>query len=266
MTQSSDLVAATAAPSAPSKTKRFAQVAGAAALSVGLMGTFAFPAYATPDSSGPGADGLNEQLSATAFSDTDSANVQNLTVSESTANENVAVDALAGTAKTSDDQAQAAEEKVKAAEDQAKQDAQDEAAEALEAQQASASDDAAPADDVAGEDIPSGEGAGAIVNAARAQLGVMQDCTALVEKSLRAAGIPAGDLGTQVGEYTALGGKQISSGSMAPGDILVWPGAHVAVYIGNGQAVHGGWNGGTTAIGPISGGTMGGGPGAVVRF
>ena len=260
MTQSSDLVAATAAPSAPSKTKRFAQVAGAAALSVGLMGTFAFPAYATFDDAGNGPDGLS--ASAAEYS-APLEGAQSLTAPAAPIETADVAPATVSTTENADDaEAKAAADAKKKADAEAKAEA-----EALAAQQESAAaDDAAPADDVAGEDIPSGEGAGAIVDAAKAQLGVMQDCTALVEKSLRAAGIPAGDLGTQVGEYTALGGKQVSTGSMAPGDILVWPGAHVAVYIGNGQAVHGGWNGGTTAIGPISGGTMGGGPGAVVRF
>ena len=258
MTQSSDLVAATAAPSAPSKTKRFAQVAGAAALSVGLMGTFAFPAYATFDDAGNGPDGLS--ASAAEYS-APLEGAQSLTAPAAPIETADVAPATVATTENADQEKAEADAEREA---DAKAEAE---AEALAAQQESAaSDDAAPADDVAGEDIPSGEGAGAIVDAAKAQLGVMQDCTALVEKSLRAAGIPAGDLGTQVGEYTALGGKQVSTGSMAPGDILVWPGAHVAVYIGNGQAVHGGWNGGTTAIGPISGGTMGGGPGAVVRF
>lgn len=260
MTQSSELVAATTAPSAPSKTKRFAQVAGAAALSVGLMGTFAFPAYATFDDAGNGPDGLSQAAEYGAPVQ----NAQSLQAPELEADVvDVAPVSSANTAEA--DEAEKAKAEAEA-EAKAKKDAEKAEAEALEAQQGAGSDDAAPADEPAGEDIPSGEGAGAIVSAAKAQLGVAQDCTALVEKSLRAAGIPAGDLGTQVGEYTALGGKQVSTGSMAPGDILVWPGAHVAVYIGNGQAVHGGWNGGTTAIGPISGGTMGGGPGAVVRF
>lgn len=231
------------------------------------MGTFAFPAYATYDP-GEGADGLNPayQQSETEFSGATTEGAQTLTVSEATANENIAVEAYAGPSTASDDAAVAEDKAEAEAKAEAEKRAADEAAaaEEAEANQASAGD--APAEESAPADIPSGEGAGAIVDAAKAQLGVAQDCTALVEKSLRAAGIPAGDLGTQVGEYTALGGKQVSTGSMAPGDILVWPGAHVAVYIGNGQAVHGGWNGGTTAIGPISGGTMGGGPGAVVRF
>lgn len=85
-----------------------------------------------------------------------------------------------------------------------------------------------------------------IVSKARSQLGVQQDCTALVEKSLRHAGVRAGDLGTRTAEYTRLGGKVV--GSPQPGDVLVWNGRHVAVYIGNGKAVHGGFNGSNTVI------------------
>jgi cell wall-associated NlpC family hydrolase len=91
----------------------------------------------------------------------------------------------------------------------------------------------------------------------------MQDCTALVENSLRAVGIPAGDLGTQIGEYTGLGGTLVTSGDYAPGDVLIWSGRHVAVYIGNGQAVHGGYGGNQTVV---AGAFIDGAPSGVVRF
>ena len=84
----------------------------------------------------------------------------------------------------------------------------------------------------------------------------------MVERSLRAVGIPAGDLGTQVGEYTALGGVIVTDGAYAPGDILVWSGRHVAVYVGNGQAVHGGFAGNTV----VASAFIDGAPSAVVRF
>lgn len=87
----------------------------------------------------------------------------------------------------------------------------------------------------------------AVASAALAQLGVGQDCTMLVTNSLAAIGInfhsaPAG--------YLSLG--TITSNPV-PGDLIYYGNAgagvpHIAVYIGNGQAVHGGWNGGTTAI------------------
>ncbi len=103
----------------------------------------------------------------------------------------------------------------------------------------------------------SGKGS-TISSAAMGQLGVGQDCTALVTNALRAAGInhhgwPA--------SYLSLG-TQVSAGQAQPGDLVYYAdggmgAAHIAVYIGGGKAVHGGWNGGTTAI---SGVNVGSGP------
>ncbi|WP_416430165.1 NlpC/P60 family protein [Paenarthrobacter nicotinovorans] len=95
----------------------------------------------------------------------------------------------------------------------------------------------------------SGLGA-AIAAAAYAQLGVTQDCTMLVTNSLAAVGIhfhdwPAG--------YLSLG-RTVSAAEAKPGDLAYYANgglagqAHIAVYVGNGMAVHGGWNGSTTAL------------------
>ncbi|GAB2741284.1 NlpC/P60 family protein [Sinomonas soli] len=94
----------------------------------------------------------------------------------------------------------------------------------------------------------SGMGA-AIAAAAYAQLGVAQDCTMLATNSLAAVGIhyhgwPAG--------YLSLG-RTVSAAEAQPGDLAYYADggmgmAHIAVYVGNGMAVHGGWNGGTTAL------------------
>jgi cell wall-associated NlpC family hydrolase len=95
----------------------------------------------------------------------------------------------------------------------------------------------------------SGLGA-AIAAAAYAQLGVTQDCTMLVTNSLAAVGIhfhdwPAG--------YLSLG-RVVSAAEAQPGDLAYYSNggyggmAHIAVYVGNGMAVHGGWNGSTTAL------------------
>ena len=88
-----------------------------------------------------------------------------------------------------------------------------------------------------------------IASAALAQVGVSQDCTALASNALAAAGInyhgwPAG--------YLSLG-RTISAAEAQPGDLLYYADggagvAHIAVYIGNGQAVHGGWTGFTTTV------------------
>jgi len=99
-----------------------------------------------------------------------------------------------------------------------------------------------------GLSVASGRGA-TIAAAAYAQLGVSQDCTALATNALAAAGInfhgwPAG--------YLSLG-RTVSAAEALPGDLAYYQNggvgmAHIAVYVGNGMAVHGGWNGGTTAL------------------
>lgn len=94
----------------------------------------------------------------------------------------------------------------------------------------------------------SGKGA-AIAAAAYAQLGVSQDCTALATNSLSAVGI---NFHGWPAEYLALGTVVPASEAQA-GDLAYYANggmgvAHIAVYVGNGMAVHGGWNGGTTAL------------------
>lgn len=89
--------------------------------------------------------------------------------------------------------------------------------------------------------------ASGIVSAALAQLGVNQDCTMLVTNALAANGIyfhsaPAG--------YLSLG---VVTNDPQPGDLIYYADgglgmAHIAVYIGGGQAVHGGWHGNQTVI------------------
>ncbi len=121
-------------------------------------------------------------------------------------------------------------------------------------------------------DIPAGSGAQGIVNAAYAQLGVSQDCTDLVQNSLSAIGVVSArlnggpDLGTSVGSWSQFG-YLVTDGAYAPGDILIWPGYHVAIYVGNGMAVHGGWtNGGRHAESTVLTGAFAtGAPSAVVR-
>ncbi|MBS4750189.1 C40 family peptidase [Carnobacteriaceae bacterium zg-ZUI78] len=89
----------------------------------------------------------------------------------------------------------------------------------------------------------------AIAAAALAQLGVMQDCTRLATNALRAAGINYH--GWPIG-YMSLG-TVVSAAEAQPGDLIYYANggmglAHIAVYIGNGKAVHGGWNGNTTVV------------------
>ncbi|WP_285242882.1 LysM peptidoglycan-binding domain-containing protein [Pseudarthrobacter sp. fls2-241-R2A-127] len=92
-----------------------------------------------------------------------------------------------------------------------------------------------------------GTGTGAaILASAYSQIGVNQDCTAMVEKALRSVGKSVGDLApTQFFQYGSV------VGSPAPGDLIITSG-HVGVYAGNGQVVSGGVNGYTTQVHPIS--------------
>lgn len=82
-----------------------------------------------------------------------------------------------------------------------------------------------------------------IANAALAQLGRYQDCTMLVTNSLRSVGVYFHGWPY---EYLSLGTIVPYSQAM-PGDVVVYNG-HVAVYIGNGQCVHGGWYGVQTVV------------------
>lgn len=105
--------------------------------------------------------------------------------------------------------------------------------------------------------IPSGM-ASTIAAAAYAQLGVNQDCTMLVTNALAAAGInhhgwPA--------SYLTLG-RTVSAAEAMPGDLIYYANggmglAHIAVYVGGGQAVHGGFNGNTTVVAPAELGSGG---------
>ena len=92
---------------------------------------------------------------------------------------------------------------------------------------------------------------------AYSQLGAAQDCTVLVEQALRAAGHSVGDLApAQLAAY----GTQVSTPE--PGDIIYYADggmgmAHIAIYIGNGEAIHSGWNGNQTVINTVD---VGSGP------
>ena len=89
----------------------------------------------------------------------------------------------------------------------------------------------------------------AIYQAALSQVGVIQDCTMLVTNALKSVGInyhdwPAG--------YMSLG-TIVSASEAQPGDLIYYANggmglAHIAVYAGNGQAIHGGWLGNQTVV------------------
>ena len=89
----------------------------------------------------------------------------------------------------------------------------------------------------------------AIYQAALSQVGAIQDCTMLVTNALKSVGInyhdwPAG--------YMSLG-TIVSASEAQPGDLIYYANggmglAHIAVYAGNGQAIHGGWLGNQTVV------------------
>lgn len=103
--------------------------------------------------------------------------------------------------------------------------------------------------------LPAGVGAQGIANAALAQLGWAQDCTDLAQNALAAVGLTTsrenGGYDMGVGSFAAFGTVYgFDANALAPGDILVWPNApHVAIYVGGGQAVHGGWSNNTVLAG-----------------
>ena len=89
----------------------------------------------------------------------------------------------------------------------------------------------------------------AIYQAALSQVGTIQDCTMLVTNALKSVGInyhdwPAG--------YMSLG-TIVSASEAQPGDLIYYANggmglAHIAVYAGNGKAIHGGWLGNQTVV------------------
>ncbi len=93
----------------------------------------------------------------------------------------------------------------------------------------------------------SSSGIGAtLVASAYSQIGIMQDCTAMVETALRAAGKTVGDLGPE--QFYQFGDVV---GTPEPGDLVIRPG-HVAIYVGNGQVISGGFNGMNTQLHSLS--------------
>ncbi|TKV28680.1 NlpC/P60 family protein [Arthrobacter sp. NamB2] len=91
----------------------------------------------------------------------------------------------------------------------------------------------------------SGVAAG-LVASAYAQIGVAQDCTAMVEKALRSVGKSVGDLAP--GQFYQFGDVV---GTPAAGDLVI-TGGHVAIYVGNGQVISGGLNGMNTGLHSLS--------------
>jgi LysM repeat protein len=88
----------------------------------------------------------------------------------------------------------------------------------------------------------SGAAGSAILASAYSQVGVQQDCTAMVEKALRSVGKSVGDLAP--GQFFQYGSV---TGTPAPG-VLVITAGHVGVFAGNGKVVSGGVDGFKTEV------------------
>ncbi len=97
--------------------------------------------------------------------------------------------------------------------------------------------------------VPAGPTGARLLAAARAQLGIRQDCTDMVQNALAALGYTTrrdeGGLDHGVPDFLRYG-VVVPSSEAQPGDIMIEPGFHVAIYAGNNTAVHGGYSGGNT--------------------
>lgn len=234
------VAAATAAVTAPAKAKKIVRVAGAAVFSFAMFGAFALPAYAL---NAPAEAEIEPQASVS----------QSITIPEGL--KPVAIEDIPLEVDTSVVEQERLDRELKEAEKLA-----------IERQNERVS--------IAAVEVPAGVGAGGLVNAALAQVGVYQDCTDLVQNALAAIGLTErrdqGGYDHGVSDFFRYGASTPyvhGTTALAAGDILMWPGApHVAIYIGNGQAVHGGWGASLneTAVAGIS--TYAGYPTDVVRM
>ncbi|MFC4223811.1 C40 family peptidase [Lysinibacter cavernae] len=201
-----------------------AQSGFAILLSSAFFGTLALPAY----SAEPEPDN---------FYFANQVDAQTLTIEPTVADSAVSVDAVGATTATE------IESIVEAEEAQAAATAAEEKAAAARASAASGVGTGASAT-AAVRDVPVGVGAAGLIAAARAQLGEAQDCTALVERALRAIGYTVGDLGPmQFAQF----GTPVDASQIQPGDIMMRAG-HVGIYTGDGvnhRAIHGGFLGST---------------------
>jgi cell wall-associated NlpC family hydrolase len=91
---------------------------------------------------------------------------------------------------------------------------------------------------------PSSNIGAALVASAYGQIGIHQDCTAMVEKALRSVGKSVGDIAPN--DFYRYGTVVTNP---LPGDLMVSSG-HVAIYVGNGMAISGGFEGLNTVLHP----------------
>ncbi|WP_404311799.1 C40 family peptidase [Agrococcus terreus] len=132
--------------------------------------------------------------------------------------------------------------------------ARQEQAAAQQQQQSSSAASSAASSSAAstGAGASAGASGSVIANAALAQVGVSQDCVALVRSSIAAAGLPYSGMGSLFNL-----GPTIPMSAASPGDVIYYSDggtgrAHVGIYIGGGRAVHGGWSGYNTVVAGVN--------------
>lgn len=81
---------------------------------------------------------------------------------------------------------------------------------------------------------------GSIIEAASRYVGYNWDCTRLVEQALRDLGYSVPDLGPM--GFGAYGAVFNDPNQVKPGNIMM-RGGHVAIYVGDGYSIQGGYNG-----------------------
>lgn len=135
--------------------------------------------------------------------------------------------------------------------------AQEQAAQEQQAEQATAGTTSGSSSSSTTSAAASAGASGSVIaNAALAQVGVSQDCVQLVRKAIGAAGLPYSGMGSLFNL-----GPTIPMSQASPGDVIYYADggvgrAHIAIYIGGGQAVHGGWSGYNTVVAGVNiGGT-----------
>lgn len=219
-----------AAKPTSAKAKRIAQMAGAAAVSLGMVATFSMPAYASTPLDWAKEAETNPALQQTLITVDAEAEVVPIDAPEA----EVGAEILEQERKEKEAEKAAAERE----------------AAARQAQQAQPQGDSQTKTPSPNKKVPTGKGASGLVDAARAQIGVAQDCTDLVQNALAAIGMTTRrdqggyDLGPMdFGRF----GTAVSASEAQYGDIMM-RGGHVAIYTGDGvnhSAVHGGFGGST---------------------
>jgi peptidoglycan DL-endopeptidase CwlO len=235
---------------------RGARRVGVIAVAAALATPLALPAFAT------GADaGSQESLSALVAQDAQS--VAGIVTAGESGLDSARYEVQATTAEELA-AIRAELEAAAAAEQQQREAAAAEAAEQAAAQQAAASrsnsgtssSSSSSSSRAAAAPAPAAASAGAsgsvIANAALAQVGVSQDCVQLVRRSIAAAGLPYS------GKNALFNlGPTIPMSQASPGDVIYYANggqgiSHVAIYIGGGRAVHGGWSGYNTVVAGVN--------------